>query len=356
MPPFPEGCFRRRPLVRRARGYAARAGGKAKLAPPSGSAPKIPLPFPLRQLDGGLERIVAGLFHHAQIRLAKTGGQERGADFVGQARELGIKNIEMRAGTREQISDRGEDLFRGKARNKILAPRPMRLHNLGRDKNLAPRAMPRQCPDQPGDPIGNPRMEGGITARGSLRSVEDQRGDAKKIRACGLGIGLKRRNRLHRFAVKIGGPRDNQFAERRFRQIETGNRIEKSGGDRIGPRIAIVSPVERVPPPLKPYFAKQRLGDDFSHAGGLKAESIERMNMRPELQRDKKAREPAVFVLAAEQSLAKGVVRIVWLRLPPAHQVAPAAKPASSRAWPPAPAPDPRSRRASRDRSASANK
>ena len=55
--------------------------------------------------------------------------------------------------------------------------------------------------------------------------------------------------------------------------------------------------------------------------------------MRPRLARNKKAREPAVSIFAAEQSLAIGVIRIDWLRLPPARQgtvpLARAATPAS---------------------------
>ena len=57
----------------------------------------------------------------------------------------------------------------------------MRLQNLDRDKNLAARTLPRQRPDQPGDPIGNPGVEGGVATRRSLRSVEDERGKPQKI-------------------------------------------------------------------------------------------------------------------------------------------------------------------------------
>jgi hypothetical protein len=130
----------------------------------------------LRRLDDGLQRIVAKLFHQPQIRLAKADGQERRADFVGQAGELGIENIEMRAGTRVQLRKRRQDLRRGMTRNKIVAACAMPVQNVGRDKNLSARGMPRQGPQQPGNPIGNARMEGGIAARGSLRAVEDARG------------------------------------------------------------------------------------------------------------------------------------------------------------------------------------
>src|ERR1700730_14616777 len=134
-------------------------GSKVELAPPARSAPKNPLPSPLRQLDDGLEGFVAGLFHQPQIRLAKAGGQERRTAFFGQAGERGIKNIEMRAGDSAQFSKRGQDSRRGAPGGKIVAARPMRLQNPGRDKNLAARGMPRQSPDQPGAPIRNHHME-----------------------------------------------------------------------------------------------------------------------------------------------------------------------------------------------------
>jgi hypothetical protein len=336
-----------RPLVRREHGFAARARGKPELTPPARGAPKNPLPLPLRQLDDGLEGFVAGLFHQPQIRLAKADGQERRTAFFWQAGEPGIKNIEMRAGKGARIRKRGQDSRRGVAHGRIVAASPMRLQNLDRDKNLAPRAMPRQSPDQPGSPIGNPRMEGGIAARGSLRSVEDERGKPQKIRTRRLYIGFEGVDGLDRIAIKVALPRGNQFEERRFWQIEARDRIAQRCGDRVGVRIG--RPVERVPPPLQPDFAKQGLGDDFAHAGDFETESIEGVDMQPRLARNKKAREPAVSIVAAEQSLAVGVIRINWLRLPPAPT------PASSRgSW--SAAPDPRNRRAGRGRSASANK
>ncbi len=116
-------------------------------------------------------------------------------------------------------------------------------------------------------------------------------------------------------AIKVVPPRSNQFEERRFRQIEPRDRIEKGGGDGIGLGLARMCPFERVPPPLEPDFAKQGLGDDFAHAGDFETESIEGVDMRPRLARNKKAREPAVSIVAAEQSLAIGVIP-VWRRLP----------------------------------------
>lgn len=113
-------------------------------------------------------------------------------------------------------------------------------------------------------------------------------------------------------------PRNNQFEERRFWQIEPRDRIEKGGGDGIG--LGLARPFERVPPPLQTDFAKQGLGHDLMHAGDFETEGIEGVDMRPRLARNKKAREPAVSILAAEQSLAIGVIRIDWLRLPPARQ------------------------------------
>src|ERR1700730_7068102 len=256
-------------------------GSKVELAPPARSAPKNPLPSPLRQLDDGLEGFVAGLFHQAQIRLAKTDGQERRTAFFGQAGERGIKNIEMRAG---HGSKRGEDFRRGVAHGKIVAARPMCLQNLDRDKKLAARAMPRKCPNRPGDPIGNPRMSGGLAARGSLRSVEDERGKPQKIRACRLCIGFERRDGIHRLPIKGVPPRDNQFEERRFRQIEARDRIEQGGGDGIGLGLGHIGrPFERVPPPLEADLAKQGLGDDFVHAGDFETESIEGVDVPPRL-------------------------------------------------------------------------
>ena len=191
-------------------------------------------------------------------------------------------------------------------------------------------------------------MEGGIAARGSLRSVEDERGKPQKIRACRLCIRFERDDGIHRLAIKAAPPRGNQFEERRFRQIEARDRIEKGGGNGIGLGLATMCPFERVPPPLEPDFTKQGLGDDFAHAGDFETERIECVDIRPRLGRDKKAREPAVSILAAEQFLAICVVRINGLGLPPAST------PASSRGW--RPAPEPRCRRAGRGRSASANK
>ena len=157
-------------------------------------------------------------------------------------------------------------------------------------------------------------MEGGIAARGSLRSVEDERGKPQKIRACRLCIGFERRDGIHRLPIKVVPPRDNQFEERRFRQIEARDRIEQGGGDGIGLGLGHIGrPFERVPPPLEADLAKQGLGDDFVHAGDFETESIEGVDVPPRLARNKKAREPAVFILAAEQSLAIGIVRINWL-------------------------------------------
>src|SRR6202035_5049927 len=110
---------------------------------------------------------------------------------------------------------------------------------------------------------------------------------------------------LDRIAIKVPPPRGNQVEERRSWQIEPRDRIEKGGGDGIG--LGLARPFERVSPPLQPDFAEQGLGDNFAHAGGLKAESIEGVDMRPPLARNKKAREPAVSIVAAEQSLAIGV-------------------------------------------------
>jgi hypothetical protein len=189
----------------------------------------------------------------------------------------------------------------------------MRLQNLDRDKNLAPRAMPRQSPDQPRNSIGNPCMEGGIAARGSLLSVEDERGKPEKIRTCRLCIGFERRDGIHRLTIKVPPPCRYQFEERRSWQIEARDRIEKGGGDRIGLGLARIGrPFERVPPPLQSNFAKQGLGDDFAHSGDFEAESIEGVDVPPRLARNEKAREPAVSIFAAEQSLAIGTIRINW--------------------------------------------
>jgi len=206
----------------------------------------------------------------------------------------------MRAGNGTRIRERGQDSLRGVVCGKIVAARPMRLQNLDRDKNLAARAIPRQSPDQPGDPIGNPRMEGSVAARGRLLSIEDQRGEAEKIRTCRVCIGFQRFDGFNHIAVKVVPPRGNQFEERRFWQIEARDRIEKGGGDGIGLGLARMRPFERVPPPLEPDFAKQGLGDDFAYAGDFEAESIEGVDVAPRLARNEKAREPAVFILAAE--------------------------------------------------------
>ena len=119
---------------------------------------------------------------------------------------------------------------------------------------------------------------------------------------------------LDRLAIKAAPPRGNQFEERRFRQIEPRDRIEKGGGNGIGLCLTRIGrPFERVPPPLEADFAKQGLGDDFAHAGDFEAESIEGVNVAPRLARNEKAREPAVSILAAKQSLAIGIIRINWL-------------------------------------------
>jgi hypothetical protein len=289
------------------------ARGKAKLTPPARGAPKNPLPSPLRQLDDSLEGFVARLFHQTQIRLAKADGQKGGSAFIRQAGELGIKNIEMRASNTAQIRKRGQESRRGAPGGKIVAVRPMRLQNLDRDKNLAARTLPKQRPDQPGDPIGNPGVEGGVATRRSLRSVEDERGKPQKIRACRLCMRLEGGDGLDRLAIKAAPPRGNQFEERRFRQIEARDRIEKGGGDGIGLGLARMRPFERVPPPLEPDFTKQGLGDDFAHAGDFETERIECVDIRPRLGRNEKAREPAVSILAAKQFLAIGIIRINWL-------------------------------------------
>jgi hypothetical protein len=51
---------------------------------------------------------------------------------------------------------------------------------------------------------------------------------------------------------------------------------------------------------LESDFTKQGLGDDFAYAGDFEAESIEGVDVAPRLARNEKAREPAVFILAAE--------------------------------------------------------
>ena len=59
--------------------------------------------------------------------------------------------------------------------------RSMRAQNFGRDKDLATHAMPGQSPQQPGDPIGDPRMACDTETRGHLLPVEDLRGEAENI-------------------------------------------------------------------------------------------------------------------------------------------------------------------------------
>ena len=134
----------------------------------------------------------------------------------------------------------------------------------------------------------------------------------KRFEACRFCISFERCDRLRRLSIKVVPPRGNQFEKRRFWQIEASDRIEKGSGDRIG--LGLARSFERVPPPLQPDFAKQGLGDDFVHPGDFETESIEGVDVPPQVARDKKAREPAVFILAAEQPLAIGVIHINWLQ------------------------------------------
>ena len=66
----------------------------------------------------------------------------------------------MRPRKSAQFRERGEDRGRGAPGGQIVWLRSMRAQNFGRDENLAARAVPRQGPQQPGDPIGDPRMAG----------------------------------------------------------------------------------------------------------------------------------------------------------------------------------------------------
>ena len=106
--------------------------------------------------------------------------------------------------------------------------------------------------------------------------------EAEKIGACRLRIGFERSGRFHRIVVKVAEPRVDQFEKRRFRQAEACDRIEQGRSDGIGLGTRLACPFERVPPPLEPDFAEQRLGDDFPHARNFKAERIKGVNMRPQ--------------------------------------------------------------------------
>src|SRR5450631_2892976 len=132
--------------------------------------------------------------------------------------------------------------------------------------------------------------------RDRLLPVKDERGEAEKMGASRFRVGFERAGRFHRIGIEVGEPRVDQFKERRFRQAETGDRIEESTGDGIGPGARLGLSIKRVPPPLEPDFAEQGLGDDLPHARDFETESIEGMNVPPYRLRDKKTGEPAVAI------------------------------------------------------------
>ena len=223
------------------------------------------------------------------------------------------------------------------ARDKIVAARPMRLQNLGRDKHLAARGMPRQCPEQPGDPIGNPRMEGGVATRGRFLPVENQHGEAEKISSMSPLYRLRALRPIASDLHKGRAPR----AEINSRSGAFGRSkraIVSRRAAATGLALASPAPFERVPPPLQPDFAKQGLGDDFVHAGDFKTERIEGVDVPPQARAGQKgSRASGLYprrgaVPRNRRNPYQLAARARW-RLPPAFT------PASSRGWRPAPDP-----------------
>ena len=89
----------------------------------------------------------------------------------------------MRPRKSAQFPNRGEDRGRAAPGRQLTWLHSMLAQNFGRDENLAARAVPRQGPQQPGDPIGDPRMAGDAKTGNSFLPIEDQCDEPEKI--CG---------------------------------------------------------------------------------------------------------------------------------------------------------------------------
>src|SRR6516165_11749117 len=115
--------------------------------------------------------------------------------------------------------------------------------------------------------------------------------------------------------------RFDQFEEQHYGQVKARNRIEKRGRYGIGHGLPLIGSFERVAPPLEADLAKQRFRDELIDARHFVVESIKGMNMPPPFLRNKEARKPAVLIVAADEILAIGVIRIARLNFHRGWQV-----------------------------------
>ena len=80
-----------------------RANRQADSADPARRPPEPPLPPPLRHIDRRRERIVAGLFHLPQIKLAERGGQKGRRRLARAGGRIGGESRQILPGERPQL-------------------------------------------------------------------------------------------------------------------------------------------------------------------------------------------------------------------------------------------------------------
>ena len=179
-------------------------------------------------------------------------------------------------------------------------------HQIGRQIELAPRGMERNCPQKPGQRVGDPGLARQIVGR----LAQDARRQPHHASRCRIGISLERSHIREALLRRVEGTRGDHPLEDIFGQIVRRQSVGQRLCHVVVARLSGAGAYHRLAPPRQADLGEHRLANGFGDARDLMMEGIEGKQKRPFGGRREQGGEIAVRIAAPDRFLASGKVGV----------------------------------------------